>query len=212
MNENEQWISAKLGVSVQPSAVEAMQELLLAYKPSLPDWEVVVERDERENTSGELYQRVALKPANQDLLSAKQLLDFQPALLEVAKDFCKQLASSAQTEVFHDPFSGLERPSMTRDELEGYWCLAFKTRGVPYTNVLTYTFSSAKRVRFDQEHPKLSKELFGETVEELVRGYKLHPTFWQQLWKGKNYVDALTRSRRRLLEWYSIDYEQLTTS
>ena len=206
MKKNEQWISAQLGVSVQPSAVEAMQELLVKYQPSLPDWEVVVERDERESAEGELYQRVALKP-NQQLLSAKQLLKLQPALLEAAKDFCKQLASRAQTEVFHDPFSGLERPSMTRDELEGYWCLAFKTRGVPYTNVLTYTFSSSKRVAFDQEHPKLSKELFGETVEELVKGYQLHPTFWQQLLRGRNYVDALTRSRRRLLEWYSIDYD-----
>ena len=209
MKKSEQWISAQLGVSVQPSAVEAMQELLLAYKPSLAKWEVVVEQDERESAEGELYQRVALKP-NQELLSAPQLLKLQPALLEAAKDFCKQLASRAQTEVFHDPFSGLERPSMTRDELEGYWCLAFKTRGVPYTNVLTYTFSSAKRVAFDQEHSQLSKELFGETVEELVQGYELHPTFWQHLWRGKNYVDALTLSRQRLLEWFSIDYEQLS--
>lgn len=203
------WLSVRLGVSVVESSVDEFKDVLVAYQYSLPGWKVLVEEDERVSAKGSAYVRVSLAPSKQAKISPKQLVAVQDELLSCAHDLCEKLGARGRTQTFHDPFSGIETLSASKEDLEGYWCLAFRARGVPYTNVLTYTFSSKQRVVFDEQFPALARKLFGATVEELVSGYSLYASWWQRLWRGREYVDALARSRMRLHEWFAINYDAL---
>lgn len=205
--EKKKWLSIRLGVSVITNAISEIEDILTAYTKQLPDWRVRIRLDQR-NTDNTFF-HVELIPNDNATISPKQLLAVQDQLLSCAHDLCKQLASRARIKTFHDPFSGLEREDMSKKQLQGYWCLAFKTRRVPYTNVLTITFDTTKRIAFDKKNPTISKKLFEETIPELVAGYKLYPTWIQRLWNGKEYEKALTRSRIRLNEWFNIDYDKL---
>lgn len=205
------WIQARLGASVLEESVEEFKEVLVTYQEVLSDWVIQVEDDERITTDAKLYKRVSLIPKDSGVVSPRYLHDNQQDILECANKLCEELGSRGRTQIFHDPFSGIEQVSTTSLGLEGYWCLAFRARGVPYTNILTYTFLSKKRVSFDRAFPELAKELFSETVDHLVANYRLYASWWQRIWYGEEYVQALARSRKRLREWYGINYDTLVS-
>lgn len=209
--DEKRWVTARFAVSVQESGVADVQELLAEYEELLVGWEVVVEEDGRLTEEGASFFRVSLQPGPQALISPRELARVRAVLVESAALFVKQLGAR-ETQVFHDPLSGIETLSMTKEELEGFWCFAFKARGVPYTNVLTFTFPAGTRVLFDEEFPVLARELFGATVKELVAGFVWYPSWWSRLWRGREYVQALARSRRRAKQWFGIEYDSLRES
>ena len=206
--DTEPWITARLAISVRQEAVSDVKQLLRPRAKKLRGWKVVVEEDERVTESGESFMRVALQPGPKARISPRKLLAAREQVVAAARAFMQELGAR-KVQVFHDPFSGIEALSATKEDLEGYWCFAFKARGVPYTNVLTFTFLSATRVEFDRQFPELAKKLFSSTVDELVPQYTLRASWWQRLWRGKSYVDALDRSRDRFKNWFGMEYSSL---